>query len=406
MVEENEKVLDILQTDIVSVSANTEITETNAFQETLIKIPGHVERANHLLAEYRKDPSMFVQEVDEDQLDSDLKEINDIVRFSNSIDKSRTAIRRYFNDIRDQATEVLDKRLTDAKFDELKDAHNDIKQLKKDIRAQRISDRWKELEPVFSGSIQHYSLIEELTPELLDFGKFKLIHSKMVSGAKTKPITDTIRRDVSQIINEWNTALELIQANQWGLNPQKQFSLLNAFKANPSVGLVNEQGPQFKVQQDSEEERKRQEAERRKKQEEEAKKAKIEREKREEELRKQQELAKKAQSEQEKKQAEDRAKQLKEQARIAEEKEKARKEELEQLIQSQVSPQARQAFPNVVEFIFSEPLFKDLHNSPRAKAAAVYELSQQLTKQGSPMLKDTNGDPGQYLEAIRFILDA
>lgn len=406
MVEENENTLDILQTDIVSVSANTEITETNAFQETLIKIPGHVERANHLLAEYRKDPSMFVQEVDEDQLDSDLKEINDIVRFSNSIDKSRTAIRRYFNDIRDQATEVLDKRLTDAKFDELKDAHNDIKQLKKDIRAQRISDRWKELEPVFSGSIQHYPLIEELSPELLDFNKFRLIHSKMVSGAKTKSITDTIRRDVSQIINEWNTALELIQANQWGLNPQKQYSLLNAFKANPSVGLVNEQGPQFKVQQDNEEERKRQEAEQRRQQEESAKKAKLEREKREEELRKQQDIARKAQSEQEKKQAEERAIKLKEQARVAEEKEKARKEELDKLIQSQVSPQARQAFPNVVEFIFSEPLFKDLHNSPRAKAAAVYELSQQLTKQGSPMLKDTNGDPAQYLEAIRFILDA
>src|SRR5699024_409741 len=130
----------------------------------------------------------------EDELDKDLKEINEIVRFSNSIDKSRTEIRRYFNDIRDQATEILDKRLEDAQFNDLKDAHNDIKQLKKDIRSQRISDRWKELEPVFSGSIQHYSLIEELAPELLDFSKFRLIHSKLVSGAKTKPITDTIRK--------------------------------------------------------------------------------------------------------------------------------------------------------------------------------------------------------------------
>ena len=401
-----EKGQNILQTDIISVSANTQITETNAFQQTLAKIPAHVGRANQLLAEYRKDPSQFVQEVDEDELDKDLKEINEIVRFSNSIDKSRTEIRRYFNDIRDQATEILDKRLEDAQFNDLKDAHNDIKQLKKDIRSQRISDRWKELEPVFSGSIQHYPLIEELAPELLDFSKFRLIHSKLVSGAKTKPITDTIRKEVTQIINEWNTALELIQSNQWELNPQKQFALLNAFKANPSIGLVNEQGPQFKVQQDSEEERKRQEAERRKKQEEEAKKAAEERKKREAELLKQQEAARKAQSEQERKQAEERAKKLQEQARLAEEQERKRKEELERLIQAQVSPQARQSFPNVVEFVFSEPLFKDLHTNTRSKAAAVYELSQQLTKPNSPMMKDTNGDAGQYLEAIRFILDA
>lgn len=401
-----EKVLDILETDIISISANTQITESNDFQVTLSKIPGHVGRANQLLAEYRKDPSAFVQEVDEDELDNDLKEINDIVKFSNSIDKSRTAIRQYFNTIRDQATDVLDKRLDEAQFDELKDAHNDIKQLKKDIRSQRISDRWKELEPVFNGSIQHYALIEELAPELLDFSKFRLIHSKLVTGAKTKPITDTVRRDVTQIINEWNTALELIQANQWGLNPQKQFTLLNAFKSNPSVSLVNEQGPQFKQQQDNEEERKRQDAERRKKQEEEAKQAKIEREKREAELAKQQEVARKAQTEQERQKAEERAKKLKEQAQVAQEQEQKRKEELERLIQAQVSPQARQSFPNIVEFIFTEPLFKDLHSSTRSKAAAIYELSQQLTKQNSPMMKDTNGDPALYLEAIRFILDA
>lgn len=397
---------EILQTDILSVSSNTQITETSAFQETLAKIPGHVDRANQLLAEYRMDPSQFVQDVDEDDLDEDLKEINQIVKFSNSIAHSRRDIRGYFNNIRDEAVAVLDQRLDEAKFDELTEAHNDIKQLKKDIRSQRMSDRWKELEPIFNGSIQHYPLIEELAPELLDFSRFRLIHSKMVTGAKTKPITDTIRGEVAQIINSWNTALELIKSNQWGLDSTKQFALLNAFKSEPSITLVNEQGPLYKKQQDAETERKRQEAEQRKLQEEQAKKAKEEREKREAELQKQQALAKKAQSEQERKQAEERTKQLKERAKQAEEQERKRKEALDALIREQVSPQARQSFPNVVEFIFSEPLFKDLHTSSKAKAAAVYELSQQLTRPGSPMAKDTKGDPNLYLEAIRFILDA
>lgn len=398
-----------LITDIISVSSNTEITETNAFKETLALIPGHVGRANQLLADYRTNPSKFVEETDEDDLDDDLKEINEIVKFSNSIDKSRTEIRRYFNSIRDQAVDVLDQRLDEAQFDELKDAHNDIKQLKKDMRAQRISDRWRELEPVFSGSIQHYDLIETLAPELLDFSRFRLLHSKMVSGAKTKGITDTVKREVSQVINEWNTALELIQANQWGLNPNKQFSLLNAFKSDPSISLVNEQGPQFKQQQDAEAERQRQQELARKKQEEEIKKAEEARKKREDELRKQQELAKKAQAEQNEKarlEAEERTKKLQEQAKLAEEQERKRKEDLDAVIRERVSPQARQSYPNVVEFIFSEPLFKDLHTSTRSKAAAVYELSQQLTKPDSPIVKDTNGDPAKYLDAIRFILDA
>lgn len=406
MSDQKDLAKEMLQTDIISVSANTQITETNAFQETLQKIPGHVIRANQLLAEYRKDPSEFVQKTDEAQLDEDLKEINSIVRFSNSIDKSRTEIRRYFHDIRDQAIGELDKRLEEAQFDELKEAHTDIKQLKRDMQHQRISDRWKELEPVFHGSIQHYLIFEELAPELLDFSKFRLIHSKLVSGAKSKPITEKIRREVTSIVSEWNTALEMIKANQWGLDSTKQFELLNAFKAEPSISLVNEQGPRFKQQQDAEIERKRQETERRKKQEEQAKKAREERKKREEELRKQQEAAKKAQNEKERQEAERRTKELELKAKEAQEKEQKRKAQLEEFIQKQVSPYARQSFPNIVEFIFSEPLFRNLHSDTKSKAAAVYELSQQLTQQDSPMMQDTGGNPAKYLEAIRFVLDA
>ncbi len=396
----------ILQTDIMTVSANTQITETNEFQAVLSKIPGYVGQANQLLADYRKDPSTFVAEIDEDQLDEDLKEINSIVRFSNEISKGRQDMRRYFNGIRDEATAVFDKRLEDAQFDDLKEAHNDIKQLKKDMTSQRMSDRWKELEPIFTGSIQHYPIIAELAPELLDFSKFRLIHSKLVSGAKSRPLTDTIRREVTQIINEWDTALNLIKDNQWGLDPTRQLALLNVFKSEPSVGLVNEQGPLFKQQMDAEIERKRQEDARRVEQQKQAEKAAEERKIREEALRKQQEAAKKAQSENERKLAEERTKKLQEEARIAQEHEAKRKAELEEIINKQVSPQARQSFPNVVEYIFSEPMFKDLHSSTQSKAAAVYDISQQLTIPDSPMMKDTNGDASLYLEAIRFILDA
>lgn len=395
-----------LVTDILTINRNNELIESHAFQQTLEQIPGYVGRANKLLADYRQNPSDFVAQIDEADLDEDLKEMAGIVKFSKTIDNNRKDIKNYFNGIRDEALSQLDNRLEQAQFNELKDAHNDVKQLKKDMQNQRISDRWKELLPVFNGSIQHYELIEELAPELLDFDRFRLIHQKMVSGAKTKPITETIRREVTQIVHEWNTALELIKANQWGLNANKQFELLRAFKANPSVGLVNQQGPEYKRQQDAEEERKRQELEARQKQEAEAKRLAEERKVREAELQKQQELARQAQTEKEKLAAEQRAKQLAEEAQRAQEAEQKRKAELEALIQRQVSPQARQSFPNIVEYLFTQPLYRELHTDARSKAAAIFDLSNQLTQPQSAMMKDTNGDPNKYLEAIRFVLDA
>lgn len=395
-----------LVTDIVAINANTKMIESSAFQQTLLEIPQHVSRANKLLADYRENPSQFVQEIDEADLDQDLKEIAEIVKFSNTIDKSRRDIKNYFNGVRDDALSQLDQRLNDAQFDELKIAHNDVKQLKKDMQNQRIQDRWKELEPIFVGSMRHYELFDQFAPELKNFDKFKFIHSKMVSGAKTKPITDTIRREVAQIVSEWHTALELINNNQWGLDSGKQFDLLRAFKANPSVSVVNEQGPEFKRQQDAEIERKRQEAEALKKREEEMKRLAEERKVREAEMRKQQEALRQAQNERERAAAEQRAKQLAEEAKRAEEAERCRKNELEAMIQQTVSPQARQQFPNVVNYLFEHALYRDLHSNAKAKAAAIFDLSVQLQDPNSVMMRDTNGDPNKYLEAIRFVLDA
>lgn len=395
-----------LITDIVALQTKTQMTESKAFQQTLAMIPTHVARANKLLADYRKDASSFVETVNEEDVDLDLKEMAEIVKFSSTIDKNRKEIKRYYEAVRDGALAQLDGRLQDAQFDSLKTAHSDVKQLKKDIQNQRAVNRWKELAPVFAGTIQHYPLIEELASELLDFNRFRLIHVKLVSGAKTKPITEVTRREVTQIIGEWNTALELIKANQWGLNATKQFDLLKSFKSNPSVGLVNEQGPAYKTQQDAQEERVRQEAINRKNQEDATIKANAERTKREEELRKQQDLLKKAQTERERTVAEERTKQLQAEAKLAEDAEKRRKDELDQLVTQNVSPHARQSYPNVVEFIFSNTQYKELHTNARAKAAAIFDLSTQLSKPNSPIMKDSNGDPNIYLEIIRFVLDA
>lgn len=402
----NSKSADTLKTGLVEITNDMQLTNTHAFQETLDQIPKYVDRVDKLLLNYRNNPSEFVQTVDEADLNDDLKEINRIVSFSAEINNTRKDIKSYYNKHRDMVVAELDRRLNEAGFDKLTTGHTDIKQLKADMKNQRISDRWDELKPVFTGSIQHYPLFEELAPELLDFSKFRLIHDKLVSGAKAKNITDTIKRQVVETVANWNTGLELIKGNQWGLSSQKLFDLLKSFKSNPSIDLVMTKGPQLKTQQDAELQAQEQERIRREKAEQDAKEAKLKREQQEAALKEQQEKMAKEQDAKKRLEEEQKAKELEQKAAKARQDELARQKELEETITQHVPPLVRQSFPNVVEFLFSNPKLKSLHTNTNAKAGAIYALSQQLLDKESPVYKDTQGDAEKYIECIRFVLDA
>ncbi|MBS4189951.1 hypothetical protein KHA94_06995 [Bacillus sp. FJAT-49705] len=125
------------------------------------------------------------------------------------------------NGVRDQLIDTLDKRLEGASFNELERAQSDIKQLKKDVDADRCAKRWEEVRATFEANMNRFPLLGEYAPELADFSRFKLLFPKLISGAKTQKVKESDHTMVNETLYAWNTAVEL--ENEWGL-PLQDFS--------------------------------------------------------------------------------------------------------------------------------------------------------------------------------------
>lgn len=394
-----------VSTSMAVVSMIQDITETSTFQQTLNSIPEKLDKVDLLLKEWRKDPDAFVENVNEADLDNDLAELNSISKFSTSISNDRKSIKKYFDTQRDLAMDYLDERLENARFNELVTAKADITTLKADITAHRANTRWAELKATFDASIAQYNIIARLAPELQDYSRFRLINPKLVSGAKTRKITDKVRQSVSDIVFEWGTALEAIEANQWGLDSADQFKLLNGFKANPSMSYVTKEGSALKTAMQRRIEAEKRAEELREKQEAENKARKAEQEAEMERIRKQQAEAKLKHDAEAKIQADKEAQALKERMAQAEALEKSRRAEIEKLSTLYVKPQVKQEFPEFVDYVFGNKSYHDVHSNSRTKARLAYDAMMQTGKPNSVVMRETAGDPDKVLDLLRFILD-
>lgn len=391
--------------DIVTVTAATELVESSAFNETLSKIPATANRVDSLLAEYRADPFAFIDAHDEDELDALVKEIAGINAFANGVKGKRKDIKKYFDGVRDEALSYLDQRLTDAQFDSLIDAQATIRQLKNDLAAQRINQRWSELEETFKANLPQYPLIEQVAKPLTDFSRFKLYNAQMVSGAKTKKVTKKTHTQINEIVFGWNTGLEMIVANMWGLNNTHLTSLLQEYINDPRVETINERGQALKRKEQAEieaaEQRRilleKQEAEEAKRREEYAKKqAELAEQAKQAELLRQQKRAQELEAERIR---------LENEQKQAIALEQQRRAEIERLTTQYVAPQMRESYPRVMEYIFANPQYREIHGNDQVKAAVMYDLVQQMTQSGSPVHQDTAMDATKVLSLIRFVLD-
>lgn len=391
---------------IVTVSAASELIESSAFNATLAKIPVTAELVNSLLKEYRDDPFTFIKTHDEKELDELVKEIGEINQFVNGVKNKRKDIKAYFDSVRDEALTHLDKKLDDAQFSTLTDAQADIRLLKNDISAQRINQRWQELEETFKANLAQYPLIATMSPSLQDFSRFKLLNANMVSGAKSKKVTKKMHAQVNDIMFGWNTGLESIRTNVWGLNDVNLMNLLREFESDPSVQKVTEKGAALKHKQDAEIEAARQREELLKRQ---AEEEKIRRENYERQQAQLAEQARIAELQKSKQQAEEIAREqqrleLEQQQAIA--MEQQRRAEIERITNQYVPPMMKQSYPTVMEYVFANPSFRQLHGNDRVKAAVVYDLVQQMGQPNSPVAVDTQLDPTKVLNLVRFIMDA
>lgn len=395
----------IVETDIAKISISPNVIETATFQKVLINIPQHIQKADQLLNAYRLDPNTFVNEIDEDSLNEQLKELQDVAIFARNIEKSRSEIKKYMNTVRDQLIEHLDYKLQSANYAQLEKATTDIKQLKKDIDATRAINRWEELKITFIANIERYPLIAEFTEELTDFSKFKLIYPKLVSGAKTKKVKESDHTFINETLYSWNTAIEIIKENVWELKLKDINLLLTKFKQEPSIEMINREGRQLKLNEEAEEKaraeaEKRQQEELKRRQEAELKRQQelIEIQKREREAKRNKDIA--AQ-----KAAEEQKRQLKLKAEQAEKDEILRKNAFIKF-GGQYRTIFKESFPMFIQYLFENQNYHDVHTNPVTKAGLIYDIMKQVDNPLSIVVQETANDPQKILDLIRYILDA
>lgn len=394
-----------IQTPIANINIVPAITETSSFQTVLREIPIRVSEADRLLADYRQDPEGFIEKIDEVALDAQLKQMAEVSSFIRGIEKSRKDIKAYMNGVRDHVIQTLDARLESAKFTELERAQADIKQLKKDIDADRRAKRWEEIRVTFEANINRYPLLGEYAPELCDFSRFKLLFPKLISGAKTRKVTEADHKTVNETIYAWQTAMELLIENAWQLAPQDLSQLLTLFKQNPSVELVQREGRQLKINAEAREKARIEQEKRRLEEERRAKIAAEERQREIERIQAQERLAKLARDKEAQKRAEEQRIALEERSRLLAEQEKRRQQEYAQF-GNQYKTIFKESFPQFIAYLFENPNYHNVHTSAQTKASVIYDIMRQVERDDSVVTRETARDPQKVLDLVRYILDA
>lgn len=391
---------DQLKTDMLQVDIATQMIQSPSFINMLDIIQQNVLRANQLLADYRNNPKTFVENNDEEDIEQLIKDVTEIKKVTTNVEETKKQIRKRFNDIRDNITHVFDEQINQYHFKELTQASNDLKQLKKDMEQTRANERWLEIQSEFEMALSIYPIIQKLAPQLTDFNQFKLRHPKLVSGAKTRNVTKNDKLSVKTEIDQWNNDLLLIEANDWQLESTFHAQLLQAYISDPQSYTVSNQAKILKEKQDQQNALIKQKMEEQKRLEEERK--------RQEELKKQQEELKRQQFEAEeikRKQLE--AQQLNVQPITQTPKNNAPQNQaptqpIQQSVQAAPTP-----FPNTVAYLLNDPYCSQLATNPSAKVQALAViLANALKKEPNFVHQDTQNNPTQVLELVRYILNA
>lgn len=391
---------DQLKTDMLQVDIATQMIQSPSFINMLDIIQQNVLRANQLLADYRNNPKTFVENNDEEDIEQLIKDVTEIKKVTTNVEETKKQIRKRFNDIRDNITHVFDEQINQYHFKELTQASNDLKQLKKDMEQTRANERWLEIQSEFEMALSIYPIIQKLAPQLTDFNQFKLRHPKLVSGAKTRNVTKNDKLSVKTEIDQWNNDLLLIEANDWQLESTFHAQLLQAYISDPQSYTVSNQAKILKEKQDQQNALIKQKMEEQKRLEEERK--------RQEELKKQQEELKRQQFEAEeikRKQLE--AQQLNVQPITQTPKNNAPQNQaptqpIQQTVQAAPTP-----FPNTVAYLLNDPYCSQLATNPRAKVQALAVILANALKQEPNFVhQDTQNNPTQVLELVRYILNA
>lgn len=184
------------------------------------------------------DRLVTITQVDDSNADQVEQAIDDLAtaqKLKRNIDTIVTNTRRWLNqNVVDNIMDQITTKLNDARFNELASRDAQAKQYKKDLRALRKTQYWKQIEPTFNANLANYPLIKQLAPQLTDFSLFKLRHPKMVSGAKNWHFGDKQMAELNQDLYDINECLTDLNVNQMQLPDMYRIQVLNSFIANPT----------------------------------------------------------------------------------------------------------------------------------------------------------------------------
>lgn len=222
---------------------NNQLGVTGEFQRTLNQIEEAIDHAKNLVS------VQTVDKLDEQSLEMTISDLQTAQTLARTVNNTRKELKHYLKNRSDQILAQYDALLAKANFDELEKYNAQAKQLKKDLSAYRINQRWAQLKETFNANLVNYPLIHQLAPQLESFTLFRLRHPKLVTGAKNYKIGDKQISAINHDLYNINQCLQDLKDNAVGLTPEYQFSILQSFIKKPEKDYYLEIKDEALVQQ-------------------------------------------------------------------------------------------------------------------------------------------------------------
>ena len=373
-----------ISTSTADVEFKLSLFQNSEFQRALSTIPEQVRECESHLALYRLDPDKFIAETDEEEIDALIKSLGESLSLKKPFEESRLMIRKGVNQMRDQLVEYYDSILTSSGFGKLLAAEKDMKDMKRQLEEHRKETRWEEIQEVFDAYFDtaRGQLLKQRFPRLADFASFRNKYPRLVSGARTRNVTNGDKNEVRQILGTYSDGADLLIQNPWGIAEPYYTQLIQQFENDPSFDTLNSRAQGVKTQQTADEiaKQKRRDAE-------------VARKKAEEErLRKEREQAAKLKAE----------KGTAPNMGIVQNKAPTPRPE----VMNHVPEIIRYKYPVFCRYLEGNKKYWQLHSSETQKAALIYEAVTQMTNTLNPdnPYRDLS-NPSNFIEFVRFVLD-
>lgn len=380
--------VEYLTEDIAIIGATQNLQVTSDFQAALNTIQPAVNKANSLL-------QLDINNVDDDEIANNLRELKEAQDMVKNINAARKAVKKYYDNIRDENIQQLDNMLESAGYGQLVGIDKDIKKLKNDVSANRINHRWNELKATFDANVNQYEIITRLAPKLADYGNFRITHDKLISGAKTAKISDKHRKIVNDEMFSYHEVLTEIEKNDFGLNEHYKMVLIQDFIKSPSKATVFERTKYYlerqKVEKEAEERRKLVEKQR--------EIDRIEQARLQKEMEEQQILSAKSP-------APASPQQLTSNNTLPQ-RDTAIPQNYTMFTQTKDfdRPQATDKYPWLTEYIFRHPKLRNISNDNRAKSNLLYQMFNSFGDPNSVFVRETKMNPDLITKITQHILD-